>query len=81
MLVAVRQLDRRDDCIEQLLNKCKQIAAPYVRNRDELFAKVERRLVQVYRKLMGYLINRSVPLVVVDEAHNWKNGRSRSWRL
>ncbi|WP_372922388.1 helicase-related protein, partial [Roseovarius sp.] len=41
-----------------------------------LFSKVERQLVHVYRELMGELINRSLPLVIVDEAHNWKNGPS-----
>ncbi len=76
MLAAVRQLDGCDECIERLLDRCKEIARPYVHHRDELFAKVEHELVQVYRKLMGYLINRSLPLVIVDEAHNWKNGPS-----
>lgn len=76
LIGSVRQLDHREECIEKLLDTCKEIAAPYVRGRDELFSKVERQLVHVYRVLMGYLINRSLPLVIVDEAHNWKNGPS-----
>jgi hypothetical protein len=76
LLSAVRQLNRRDDCVEKLLDTCKDIATPYVRNRDELFSKVESRLIHVYRELMGYSINKSIPLVIVDEAHNWKNGPS-----
>lgn len=74
LLAAVRQLDHRDECVEKLLEMCREIAVPYTRNRDEMFAGVERQLVYVYRELMAYLINRSLPLVIVDEAHNWKNG-------
>ncbi|MFW6114579.1 MAG: hypothetical protein ACOC7K_02465, partial [bacterium] len=76
LLSAVRQLDKYSDCIEKLLETCKEIATPYTRNRGKLFAKVERQLVRVYRELMGQLINRALPLVIVDEAHNWKNGPS-----
>lgn len=76
LLTSVRQLDRRDDRIENLLETCREIAAPFVRSRDELFVKVERQLVDVYRDLMGLLINKALPLVIVDEAHNWKNGPS-----
>jgi hypothetical protein len=36
LLIALRQLDRRDSCIENLLGTCSEIAAPYVRSRDEL---------------------------------------------
>lgn len=76
LLAAIRQLDHRQDLVEKLLDTCKEIAAPYVRGRDELFSKVEHQLVHVYRELMGYLIKSDLPLVVVDEAHNWKNGPS-----
>lgn len=73
---AIRQFDKRDNQIENLLATCKEIAEPYVRDRSELFAKVEQQLVNIYRELMGYLIGKSLPLVIVDEAHNWKNGPS-----
>ena len=76
LAAAIRQVDRRDDQIENLLDTCKAIAEPYVRKRDELFSKVERQLVGIYRELMTCLIGRSLPLVIVDEAHNWKNGPS-----
>lgn len=74
LLAAIRQLDRRQDVIENLLETCREIATPYVRNRDDMFAQVESQLVRIYRKLMTYLIKSDLPLVIVDEAHNWKNG-------
>ena len=76
LLVALRQLDSNDGCVEKLLETCREIATPYVRRRDVLFRdeRVEAQLVGVYRQLMGYMINRALPLVIVDEAHNWKNG-------
>lgn len=73
---AVQQLDRPDGPIERLLDTCKEIAAPYVRSRDELFVTVERQLIDIYRDAMDHMINQSLPLVIVDEAHNWKNGPS-----
>ncbi len=76
LLAAVRQVDRPEGCIEKLLEDCREIATPHVRSRDELFNKVNRQLVDVYRELMGCLIKKSIPLVIVDEAHNWKNGPS-----
>jgi hypothetical protein len=74
IIVGLRQLDAAGGCVEKLLESCRAIAAPFVRNRDELFATVEKQLVDVYRELMGHLVNRSLPLVLIDEAHNWKNG-------
>jgi len=76
LLVGLRQLDCRDGCVEGLLETCREIAVPYVRSRDKLFSEVEQLLVDVYRALMGHLINKALPLVIVDEAHNWKNGPS-----
>ena len=76
LLAAVRRVDKPGGCVEKLLETCREIAAPYVRNRDELFKKVNQQLVEVYRELVGCLIKQSIPLVIVDEAHNWKNGPS-----
>ena len=74
LLIGLRQLDRPDGCVESLLGTCKEIAAPYVRGRDTLFSKVETQLVEVYRELVGQMVNKALPLVIVDEAHHWKNG-------
>lgn len=71
---AIYQLDRQEDCVQNLLETCKEIAAPRVRHRSKLFSKVERQLVDIYRQLMRHLIKSDLPLVIVDEAHNWKNG-------
>lgn len=78
LLTGLRQLERSDSCIEKLLDRCREIAAPFVRGRDELFKKVEHELVEVYRKLCGCLLGSDLPLVIVDEAHNWKNGPSKN---
>lgn len=71
---AIEQLDRRNDQVQALLDLCKQTAEPYARDRTEAFADIEKRLNKIYRSLMGLLLNQALPLVVVDEAHNWKNG-------
>ncbi|MEN6496975.1 MAG: helicase-related protein [Thermoguttaceae bacterium] len=71
---ALRRLDRRDDAVKELLETCREIAEPYARDREEKFKKVEKQLMNVYRGMLPLLIRQSFPLVVVDEAHNWKNG-------
>lgn len=65
---------RGDGPIARLLERCKAIAEPYVRDRADLFKKVEADLVTVYRMLCEDMIRSDIPLVIVDEAHNWKNG-------
>ena len=81
---ALRGLERLDrpsggqDLIEQLLNCCKDVSELYRRDRDQLFKDVEVLLNKVYRALSLEMLNRSFPLVIVDEAHNWKNGPSRN---
>lgn len=75
-MAGLTHIDRPDGCVQKLLETCKEIAAPYVRERDERFKQVENQLVQVYRELSVQLIKQALPLVVVDEAHNWKNGPS-----
>ncbi len=76
LATALSQLERTESCLESLLELCKEIAQPYVRGRDELFSKVSNQLNSLYRSLMPYLLGKALPLVVVDEAHNWKNGPS-----
>lgn len=60
--------------IEKLLDLCKEISEPYVRDRKELFLKVEDALIDIYRDAAFALVRQSIPLAIVDEAHNWKNG-------
>ena len=76
LATAIQQVERHGSQCESLLDLCRQIAQPYVRERDVLFAKLEGQLNQVYRELMPHMIGSDLPLVLVDEAHNWKNGPS-----
>ena len=64
--------DRQE--LDSLLEDCREIAQPYFRNRDEVFGKIERKLRHVYRLATFRSIQRAFPLLIVDEAHNWKNG-------
>lgn len=65
-----------DGRIERLLTLCKDIGTPYVRDRSEQFRQVGADLAAVYRMICEEMIRSDVPLVIVDEAHNWKNGPS-----
>ena len=76
LLRCIGELDQKSSSVSTILEKCKEIAEPYVRNRNVLFWKVEEQLNGIYRELMGHLIGSALPLVVVDEAHHWKNGPS-----
>ena len=60
--------------LDELLETCRAIAKPYVRDRDELFKAVEKGLVGVYAHTCWAAIRQAIPLVIVDEAHHWKNG-------
>lgn len=64
------------DELDSLLAECRDIAEPFFRNRHDHFPLVERKLRDVYRKAALYAIQRDLPLLIVDEAHNWKNGPS-----
>ncbi len=64
---------------EYLLKTCRELAEPYKRDRAEQFQAVERGLAALYRHVCFASIQKAIPLVIVDEAHNWKNGpRARS---
>lgn len=76
LLAALCRLAYRSDVIERLLESCREMAAPYVRGRDKLFPQVTKQLDGIYRELMADLIGSDIPLSIVDEAHNWKNGPS-----
>jgi hypothetical protein len=60
--------------VDSLLENCREIAQPFYRNRDEDFPKIERKLTDIYRLAAHRSILRDFPLLIVDEAHNWKNG-------
>lgn len=78
-LRAVERVDRPtgdQTLMGELLETCRSVSEPYTHDRATLFFKVESKLTKVYRALTLEMLNRSFPLVVVDEAHNWKNGPS-----
>lgn len=62
--------------MENLLALCRDVSEPYRRDRHDLFARVQSDLIKIYRALTLEMLNRSFPLVIVDEVHNWKNGPS-----
>lgn len=73
----LRALERvADELLQKLLDKCNEISEPYTRDRDAHFAAVERLLTQIYKEAALALINLDLPLVIVDEAHNWRNRAS-----
>jgi hypothetical protein len=60
--------------VNSLLEVCREIAQPFYRDRVDAFGTVERRLTNIYRLAANRSIQRDFPLLIVDEAHNWKNG-------
>ncbi|MDF3069768.1 MAG: helicase domain protein [Polyangiaceae bacterium] len=64
--------------LEELLAVCKEIAEPYTRERGERFERVEKKLVELYRNVSFAAVDGALPLVIVDEAHNWKNGPKKN---
>ncbi|MEW4529990.1 hypothetical protein [Maioricimonas sp. JC845] len=76
---AVRKIDQYiDSNVETLLTDCQDIATPYARRREQKFrTKVIHRLDAIYTEALQHLLGSDLPLVIVDEAHNWKNGPSQ----
>ena len=74
--LAILRSFRNEDLTEvnSLLELCREIAQPFYRNREDVFASVERKLMTIYRLAAHRSIQRDFPLLIVDEAHNWKNG-------
>jgi hypothetical protein len=72
ILKSLRVEDRQE--VGSLLQDCRDIAQPYYHNRDAAFPTIERKLINTYRLATLRSIQRDFPLLVVDEAHNWKNG-------
>jgi len=64
--------DTRD--LESLLKNCREVATRFFRNREDSFRTIEHKLINIYRLATLRSIQRDFPLLIVDEAHNWKNG-------
>lgn len=75
MLTCLRRIaESQAEALANLLTQCREIGAPYVRKRDELFSSVSTALNALYAQLCAARMTAGIPLVIVDEAHNWKNG-------
>ena len=76
-LSALAGLDKpsgEKELLDKLFDRCRDVSTPYRRDRQGLFNAIEELLTKVYRKLCIEMIHGSFPLVIVDEAHHWKNG-------
>lgn len=60
--------------LQELLDICTELSQPHTRDRAEKFEQVIKKLASIYRAACFAGIRSAVPLVIVDEAHNWKNG-------
>jgi len=60
--------------IDRLGQLCVAAAENYCRGREELVGKIRVQAIRLYKEAVFRLVKRRLPLVVVDEAHNWKNG-------
>jgi hypothetical protein len=63
--------------LDRLLDQCKDVSQPYTRARDERFRDIANALNALYREISFAAMRLALPLVIVDEAHNWKNGPRR----
>ncbi|MFM1770340.1 MAG: hypothetical protein RJA22_2869 [Verrucomicrobiota bacterium] len=72
ILRSLRQEEREP--LDALLEQCREMAQPYFRDRSAAFEKIERKLRDIYRLAVLCSIQKDFPLLIVDEAHNWKNG-------
>ena len=68
--------DKEGEVLANLLESCRYVSEKYMRNRKDLFREIEKQLDELYKIIASRLIAGSFPLVIVDEAHNWKNHRN-----
>jgi hypothetical protein len=66
------------DCdeVSALQRMCRELAEPNRRDRKAGFGAVETKLNALYRRLCLQSLKRALPLIIVDEAHHWKNGKN-----
>ncbi len=60
--------------MEETLEWAKDLGTPFRQYRDVDFPKFAAKLSELYVRICFEFIRQSFPLVIVDEAHNWKNG-------
>lgn len=78
LLAAVADFDKEYENIDDLLEICKEVSQPWTRDRAGKFGirGIDGRLTRIFRWAICRLIRQAFPLLIVDEAHNWKNGPS-----
>lgn len=90
--ISTTQLTRALRChrpalADDILRLIRPITANYVRNRAQRIASIglDEKLRRLYRQLAPLCIEGDLPLVILDEAHNWKNHprgyREFRWQL
>ena len=62
--------------VSRLLTDCRDLSEPNRRDRKAGFCAVETKLNALYRRLCLQSLKRALPLIIVDEAHHWKNGKN-----
>lgn len=60
----------------RIFQRLRELSHPYRRGRSEQYGPLNRQLGELYREVVLSQLGRAVPLVIVDEAHHWKNGPS-----
>ncbi len=73
--LAVDHAELGSQC-DQLLRLCKEWGTPFVRGREEGLDHIRREALQLYKEALWLVFSRDLPLVIVDEAHQWKNKRN-----
>ena len=76
-LVEVLRAEQKNDALEAAFKTCNEIATPYTRRREDRFKDLNTQLTDVYRSVCFAGVTKALPLVIVDEAHNWKNGPTK----
>ncbi len=66
------------ESLDDLLERCRETAGcHFVEDRISGFKRIRTLLADFYKQaLFTELLRRDLPLVIVDEAHNWKNHRN-----
>jgi Helicase conserved C-terminal domain len=62
--------------LEKLLSLCKEWGTPNVRGRDAGFEQIRKLCREFYKNAVWSMLGSDLPLVIVDEAHQWKNGKN-----
>lgn len=71
-----RTVDDEPDKRDELLALCKEWGTPNVRHREEGFDTIWKKALLFYKNAAWNMLGSDLPLVIVDEAHQWKNKRN-----